>query len=92
VIIRPIQCFIETYQPAQKRDSILLMSRFEHSVIHHYWIIIVILLLINMGLAVTSSIDTSLTYDEPTYIGVGQYMLKTGDTGDLLQPSSPSFY
>ncbi len=60
----------------------------ETFVVARYRILVAGLLIVNFLLAVASARNKSLTYDETSYIAVGNYMVETGDT-EALVPGSP---
>ncbi|GAB4340671.1 MAG: phospholipid carrier-dependent glycosyltransferase [Candidatus Abyssubacteria bacterium] len=57
-------------------------------VVARYRIVVASLIIFNLGLAATSVKDKSLTYDETSYIAVGNYIVETGDT-EAIVPGSP---
>ncbi len=64
------------------------MSAIDTFTNRHYWAIVLVLIFAGLSLAATSCIHKSLTYDEPAYIGVGKYMMETGDVSTRV-PGAP---
>jgi hypothetical protein len=75
--------------PQASPNSYQNMHKLEKPLSRRAKFTVVLILGLNLALCITSVLRESLTYDEPTYIGIGRYMAETADVSAIAAATPP---